>query len=32
VSVHCGEPAYWWNQGDFEAMIDRHRPPARGEE
>ena len=31
AEIDLGQPAYWWNLGDFKAMIDRHRPAVKGE-
>lgn len=30
VEVDLARPSYWWNLGDFKAMIDRHRPETGG--
>lgn len=27
AEVELGQPTYWYNLGDFKAMVDRHRPP-----
>jgi predicted amidohydrolase len=26
AEVDLAQPTYWWNLGDFKAMVDRHRP------